>query len=509
MLKINEEINGRYVLKESKGRGTFGQVWLAYDRATDENIAIKFYVALDNKGREEFIQEFRIAAKLSHPNLLTTKDYGEWKDHPYLTMKYCDKGSAADLVGRLKPCATDELTIWKFIYDVASGLAYLHAVKPDPIVHQDIKPDNVLIDTDGTFLITDFGISKRIRNTMRKQSTRALKAGAPAYMGPERFSNHPEPILASDIWSLGASIYELAEGELPFCGMGGSMMLKGVELPALSPGWSKNLTDLMHWCLEKETWNRAKAYQVQEIAKTVFENKFSVSVEPLIIQLKEKERISNSKKQKKNPRDTNPYNGTPEEHNGHHNKNNNVSDPPKRSRSKKPIIWGGGICVTLLGVAIMWYTSSYNTSHPKQSTTEVKVNNSSPKDSLSSNKHPIIKTERSRLKKENAVPTTITKTNKPTKEKHDEKIHPKAKETAQSGSLNLNYAIWNGGIKKGKPNGKGTMTFTSNHRIDSRDPNKRIAETGERIEGTYINGHLEEGRWYKSDGSTEYIMIGE
>ena len=264
-IRQGEEINGRYVLKEYKGRGTFGQVWLAYDRAKDEDVAIKFYVALDHKGREEFIQEYRIAAGLEHPNLLVTKDFGVWQDYPWLTMKFCDSGSAGDMVGTLRPTSEDERTIWRFIHDVAEGLAYLHHVKPEPIVHQDIKPDNVLIASDGTFLITDFGISKRIRNTMSKQSTRALKAGAPAYMGPERFSANPEPILSSDIWSLGASIYELAEGELPFSGMGGVMMNQGAEIPLLSSGWSKNLNDIMRWCLEKQTWDRARAAQVADI----------------------------------------------------------------------------------------------------------------------------------------------------------------------------------------------------------------------------------------------------
>ena len=84
-IQQGEEINGRYVLKEYKGRGTFGQVWLAYDKAKDENVAIKFYVALDHKGREEFIQEYRIAAGLEHPNLLVTKDFGVWQDYPWLT----------------------------------------------------------------------------------------------------------------------------------------------------------------------------------------------------------------------------------------------------------------------------------------------------------------------------------------------------------------------------------------------------------------------------------------
>ena len=85
-------------------------------------------------------------------------------------------------------------------------------------------------------------------------------------MGPERFSKQPAPILASDIWSLGASIYELAEGELPFSGMGGIMLKNGAEMPDLD-GWSKDLNNIMHRCLEKEPWKRVKAHEIKEIAE--------------------------------------------------------------------------------------------------------------------------------------------------------------------------------------------------------------------------------------------------
>uniref|UniRef100_UPI004026502C hypothetical protein n=1 Tax=Prevotella sp. TaxID=59823 RepID=UPI004026502C len=79
----------------------------------------------------------------------------------------------------------------------------------------------------------------------------------------------------------------------------------------------------------------------------------------------------------------------------------------------------------------------------------------------------------------------------------------------RQGVLSLGYATWKGNIKRGKPDGKGIMTFSSSHRIDSRDPKGRIAEAGDKVEGSYLNGHLSFGKWYKSDGTTETIMIGE
>lgn len=473
-----DEVNGRYVLKECKGRGTFGQVWLAYDRAVDEDVAIKFYIALDHKGREEFIQEFRIAAALRHPNLLVTKDYGEWREQPYLTMKYCGKGSVGDLVGKLQPCERDELTIWRFIHDVAAGLAYLHAVKPDPIVHQDIKPDNVLIDADGTFLVSDFGISKRIRNTLLKQSTRALKAGAPAYMGPERFSANPEPILASDVWSLGVSIYELAEGMLPFSGMGGVVMQQGAEIPRLSPGWSQQLNNVMHSCLEKETWTRAKASDVENVAAAVLR----VGIN----------NISDSKA-------TNRYvNADDIKKSDSQNENHDFPESYQDSSPwwKRPVTWGISVVIMVLAAMVIWYLpqSDEPISQP------VTVSNV---DTLATNQQ----TEKSEKEKpempsKEAIPQ-IASTRKIVPPK------PVVEKQMSSGTINLGYATWTGSIRNGKPDGKGTMTFTSNHRIDSRDSKARVAEAGDRIEGTFINGHLDYGRWFKSDGSSETLMLGE
>lgn len=512
-IRQGEEINGRYVLKESIGRGTFGQVWLAHDRAKDEDVAIKFYVALDNKGREEFIQEYRIAAGLEHPNLLVTKDFGVWQDHPWLTMRFCDSGSAGDIVGKLRPTLKDELTIWRFIHDVAEGLAYLHHVKPEPIVHQDIKPDNVLIASDGTFLITDFGISKRIRNTMSKQSTRALKAGAPAYMGPERFSDNPEPVFASDVWSLGVSIYELAEGELPFSGMGGMMMNKGVEIPMLSSGWSENLNDIMRWCLEKETWDRARADQVAEIAKAVLYFQGKVCVESLIMDMK-RNASSTVKGEKINPKATNPYvRGTDKAQSESKQEENIEVDNSEYIVSKawwqKPLSW---IIVTFVLTLVVFFV--WNGTREEQTkdiispivkkTTPTDAQDTTPKVvKAQDEKDVIVAPEKKKVtvapekKKSESLKKSIPEGNDP------------LTNVVRQGVLSLGYATWKGNIKRGKPDGKGIMTFSSSHRIDSRDPKGRIAEAGDKVEGSYLNGHLSFGKWYKSDGTTETIMIGE
>lgn len=108
-----------------------------------------------------------------------------------------------------------------------------------------------------------------MRSTMRKQSNNAL-SGAVAYMGPERFSKEPMAVKASDIWSLGVSIYELATNDLPFMGQGGGMLNVGAEIPDLdSTKWSSNLNEVMRRCLSKNTWDRPTAEELVEYSKLV------------------------------------------------------------------------------------------------------------------------------------------------------------------------------------------------------------------------------------------------
>lgn len=262
-LKIGTKVKDRYTLKEFKGSGSFGEVWLAHDEVLDSDVAIKIYISLDPRGVEEFKSEYITTQGISHPNLLTTTYFDVWEQRPFLVMKYCAKGSSSALAGKM-----DEYALWQFIHDVAAGLKYLHNM-PEPIIHQDIKPDNILVDDSDRYLITDFGISKKIRSTMRKQSKRAVGAGATAYMGPERFESNPAPVKASDIWSLGASIYELATGELPFSGLGGGMQRNGAEKPVLDNKWSKDMTMVMQSCLAKETWDRPTAQQLEEFSDAI------------------------------------------------------------------------------------------------------------------------------------------------------------------------------------------------------------------------------------------------
>lgn len=259
-------VANRYQLQHYIGCGSFGEVWLADDTELDIRVAIKLYISLDKSGQEEFKNEYRVVHGLKEEHLLTADYYGVWEHRPFFTMKYCSNGSAAKMVGKL-----DEAGVWKFIHDVAAGLKYLHSLEP-PILHQDIKPENILADERGQFLITDFGISRKMRSTMRKQSKRSVGSGALAYMGPERFLNDPMAVKASDIWSLGVSAYELSTGDLPFMGQGGGMLLGGAQLPQLNPmQWSANLNDCITACMAKDTWERPTADQLVEFSQLMLD----------------------------------------------------------------------------------------------------------------------------------------------------------------------------------------------------------------------------------------------
>ncbi|MBO5419871.1 MAG: serine/threonine-protein kinase [Bacteroidales bacterium] len=255
-------LDNRYELKSFIGSGTFGEVWVATDKATDLEIAIKVYVSMDEKGLQEFKKEFQISFELNHTNLLHANYLGvnPEDNRPFLVMPFCPDGSVSKFAGDMS-----EDDLWLFVRDVASGLAYLHSKQP-PIIHQDIKPDNILILKNGDFVITDFGISKQLRATLRKSAKSLNSAGAISYMGPERFSKQYQAVKASDIWSLGVSIFELATNELPFCGMGGSMQKQGADMPELPEDFSPTLNMVCQSCMAKQPWDRPTAQQLADFA---------------------------------------------------------------------------------------------------------------------------------------------------------------------------------------------------------------------------------------------------
>ena len=246
----------RYYLEKLLGRGGFSEVWLAKDAITDLELVLKVYApgtGMDEDGLQTFSKELARVYNLNHPNLLRPQHVDSWQGMPYLLMAYCPQGSLVKRIGGMP-----ETEICKVLHDVASGLAYLHA---HDVIHQDIKPDNILLDDAGNYVITDFGISTRARSTLRKSvaASTAHSGGTIAYMGPERFGKEPAPIKASDVWSLGAMLYELMTGDTPFGEHGGLIQKSGAEIPSIQGNYSDELKQMVEQMLALNPWDRPTA----------------------------------------------------------------------------------------------------------------------------------------------------------------------------------------------------------------------------------------------------------
>ena len=227
-------------------------------------VAIKIYRpknALDVEGEQSFRQEFKTIFNCHHANLIPTTDYSICDGMPYLVMPFCKNGSAEKLVGKLT--APDD--IWKFIFDTASGLEYLHSCSPQ-IIHQDIKPGNILIDANGNYCITDFGISVK-SGIKDDQYLDNETCGTTIYMPPERFDDEYNADSASDVWALGATIYELINGDVPFGSEGGKAQKEHKVVPPLNHNVPKAIRTLIYSCLNANPKKRPSAHQIAELAR--------------------------------------------------------------------------------------------------------------------------------------------------------------------------------------------------------------------------------------------------
>lgn len=265
MMQQNNLFNNRYFLERLLGRGNFSEVWLAKDIKTDIKVALKIYApatGLDDAGLNVFAREFSLVVNANHKNLLKPLYYDSFERKPFLVLPFCENGSIMKEVGRMS-----EQDAWRLLRDVASGLSWLHNMNP-PVIHQDIKPDNVMIGENGDFMITDFGVSTHVKSTLRKSMSAAFSsAGTIAYMAPERFSKDNTPIMANDIYSLGATVYEMLTGDTPFGDDGGLIQMKGAEVPELKGDYSHQLKEVIARCLRTNPWERPTAEQLEKYAE--------------------------------------------------------------------------------------------------------------------------------------------------------------------------------------------------------------------------------------------------
>lgn len=264
-MEENKLFHDRYFLERLLGRGNFSEVWLAKDTKTDIQVALKIYApatGLDDAGLNVFAREFSLVVNANHKNLLKPLYYDSCDRKPYLVLPYCKNGSIMKDVGKFT-----EKDAWRLFRDVASGLAWLHGMNP-PVIHQDIKPDNIMIGENGDFMITDFGVSTHLKSTLRKSLSSAFSsAGTIAYMAPERFGKDNTPIMANDVYSLGATVFEMLTGDAPFGNDGGLVQKKGADVPELKGDYSLAMKKVMDRCLRLNPWERPTAEQLEKYAE--------------------------------------------------------------------------------------------------------------------------------------------------------------------------------------------------------------------------------------------------
>lgn len=203
---------GQYEVIELLGQGGMATVYKAHQESIDRYVAIKVlppHAALD----DQFIERFRLEAKtiggLQHPHILSLYDYGTQDDILYLVMAYVDGGSLEDLLQDSD--ALPKRRIEKILREIASALDYAHR---QGIIHRDVKPANILLDSDGNALLADFGIVKMVGNDANLTGTGVV--GTPAYIAPEQGKGEINIDGRADLYSLACLIYEMFSGVQPY-----------------------------------------------------------------------------------------------------------------------------------------------------------------------------------------------------------------------------------------------------------------------------------------------------
>jgi serine/threonine protein kinase len=215
MIQQRRVVAGRYELRERIGSGSMGVVWRAHDQVLHRTVAIKQIVppaGLDGPATEQAAararREARTVARLRHRNAVTLFDVIEEDGLPWLVMEYLPARSLAQRLaaeGALPPEEVAGIGV-----QVASALLEAHRAG---IVHRDVKPGNILLTEDGTAKLVDFGISRAVGDVTL--TANGLVQGTPAYLAPE-VANGARPSPASDVFSLGATLYRTVEGIPPF-----------------------------------------------------------------------------------------------------------------------------------------------------------------------------------------------------------------------------------------------------------------------------------------------------
>lgn len=269
---------GSYVIDKEIGAGGMGKVFLARDRASQRQVALKVLpqpYSFLAENRERFRRESLAQAKIEHPAVVPILEVGEDGPNPFVAMEYAPEGSLEDFLQelraldfaaarkrgleRLKNANSYEHAVAKLFLNLAEGLQAIHEAG---IIHRDIKPGNILLDDKECARITDFGLALNMGMNTLTQSAAIL--GTRQYLAPELTYPGTDATKASDIYSLGVTLYELLTLEQPFRGVTEETLFKEIrgKVPVRPQRFNKSIPKPLEWiCLKSISKNSRHRYK--------------------------------------------------------------------------------------------------------------------------------------------------------------------------------------------------------------------------------------------------------
>lgn len=246
----------RYEITGMLGKGGMGSVYKAYDHLLKRPVAYKVLassIAKEQNAREQLLNEARAAAALNHPNIVTVYDLGYDGDNAFICMELIEGESYQSILRKQTWLELAEVLHW--LVSVCQGLDHAHS---RGIVHRDLKPSNVLLTVDHRVKLLDFGLARPAEEEQKAESWAFSMSGTPKYISPEAIQGRPTDA-RSDVYSLGATLYELLVGRAPFTE--GNLLMHHLHTPP-PPLRSKRteidekLEELTLLCLAKSPGDR-------------------------------------------------------------------------------------------------------------------------------------------------------------------------------------------------------------------------------------------------------------
>jgi serine/threonine-protein kinase len=261
---LERELGAQYQVVRLLGRGGMGAVYLARDIALHRVVALKVLAAdtrSSEEGRERFRREARMAAQLTHPNIVPVYTFGETESLSYIVMQYVEGESLGDRLRRERRLCADETR--RILVELATALDYAHS---EGVVHRDLKPENVLLERTGRVMLADFSVA--MRPSWEPQPGEMRRAfGTPHFMSPEQAAGELDIDGRSDLYGLGVLGYLMLTGSLPVRGRSfaeiaaGHMTGRVPRLHGAVPGIPRDLAVAIERCLAKSSsgrWRHAR-----------------------------------------------------------------------------------------------------------------------------------------------------------------------------------------------------------------------------------------------------------